>query len=332
MRTIQPKGALVIDWSTHSFDVEWAAARGYVGGVSYLNGSLSRGEPQTGENWKVLTPARLARSVAALGAMMPVFESAKRRPLDGFSAGAQDGRSINADCLVLGYPTTETVLVAYDFDVTPATLATCVAYWDGVRSTCAHPLGAYGDDNIFDAIAGRGCVLFWQAAGWAWSGRAVSDKADVLQLVGYLVDPGGVNADRNKVLRPFPMWAGPDPDPVEDDMTIIYRFTDANAVLVRQHDLRVPGECAGWSGPGTDPKVLPWLAALDRNGARTVTGAVAQVCAGLFFVGDVAELAANDGRHKWTGHEFRGVLPKLDLTGGAAPSGKVSGTFVGTIG
>jgi hypothetical protein len=128
--------------------------------------------------------------------------------------------------------------------------------------------------------------------------------------------PKGRSLYRPDRHHPLSRWPLPSPAPTtpeDDNMAVIYKLTDAYAILVSQLDTRVPGDCATWPGSGNDPKVVPFINAMERNGARVVTGTVAQVCPGLTFIGTdtLAELRAADTKHAWTGDEFRAVIDRM---------------------
>ena len=277
-----PKGINTIDYASHELDLRYVASQGYIGGASYIMGTLSTPGVNYGK-WptsKIVTPERLQHILATLGAFMPIWERGKDEFLGGYQAGQRAAAAANGDLDILKYPKSRHVIVAYDIDVTRGNLAQAADYWRGWKAESAwQKLIPYGDDDIFQVIDRDlgGADYYWQAGAMAWSGRKVSPLATMLQLYGYLLDPRGYHADRNLTLKPFEMWTGqPDPEPVKDipDMTpTVYSVHGSNAAF-----FQVPNEQAGdptihvqWSGPGSDPKVKRLLAGLLASETRQVT-------------------------------------------------------------
>lgn len=337
---VQPGANRVVDFSTPTFDVGWAISHGVQGFLMYVDGSLSRGRDLS---WKFWTTARMAHVHSLGGLTGVIFESSAARCLDGYRAGATDARATLDDLAILDYPPDLPVICAsFDtgvIDDTNAARDAAFAYWDGWIATLGRPTGPYGGTKIAQYALAHGATVFAQAAAPAWSDLYPSPLATLWQRLGYMIDPNGVDADRNDVLQPFPMWDGRPPAKDNDDMPTIIRFSDADAVFETVTDPRVAGWAAKWTGPGSDPKVLPRLAASAKLGAHEVSGTVTDLAPGFALIGQPGDI--QDSRHKWTAADFAGVLAPITTGGGGtAPAfpTKLSGnldlsaeTFNGTL-
>jgi hypothetical protein len=312
---VQPGPNRVVDFSTPTFDVGWAISQGVQGFLMYVDGTLSRGGDLS---WKYWTPARMAQVHSLGGLTGVIFESSAARCLDGYQAGATDARATLDDLAILDYPPDLPVICAsFDtgvIDDTDAARDAAFAYWDGWIATLGRPTGPYGGTKIAQYALAHGATVFAQAAAPAWSDLYPSPLATLWQRLGYMIDPNGVDADRNDVLQPFPMWDGRPPAKDNDDMPTIIRFSDADAVFETVTDPRVAGWAAKWTGPGSDPKVLPRLAASAKLGAHEVSGTVADLAPGFALIGQPGDI--QDSRHKWTAADFAAVLPEPTSSGG----------------
>ena len=167
-------------------------AAGYVGVVRYV------GTPGHSKN---LTRTE-AQAMAAAGVPIAlVYESTAGWILGGFQAGAGAARAALADAAACGV-TVRCVYFAADIDVTSAAqMAAIEKALDGAAGVLGRErVGVYGEADVIDACLGGGYAVWgWQTR--AWSGGRLSDRAHLLQQIGY-VYPGGVQADRNTVLRP----------------------------------------------------------------------------------------------------------------------------------
>ena len=182
-------------------------------------------------------------------------------------------------------------------------------FWLWHQATPTFPVW-YANSNIDPNDPKGGWKLSAQlgAVAWQWG----SPVAAVPGIVS--AGSGGPTAiDVNHIFHPEWFAALTPPTTEDDDMTTLYTFTDAHAALVTRTDPRVPGIVVEWPGPGSDPKVIPWLKALEKCGARKITGTVADLCPGLWFSDPKAFEAMKkaDTRHAWTGSEFRGILPAV---------------------
>lgn len=192
-------------------------------------------------------------------------------------------------------------------------------FWEWRQANPWYPLW-YANSNIDPADPKGG----WQrsaalgAIAWQW-GSPVAAVPGIVRAS----DGGPTPIDVNHIFHPE--WFAALNSP-EDDMPLIIHFTDAQAVMVTGDDDRVPGLVAEWSGSGNDPKVIPWLASLVKLGAKEITGTVADLAVGVWFRerdgGAVADI--QDAKHKWTGSEFRGILP-------AHPQGGTGSGGTGTM-
>ena len=70
------------------------------------------------------------------------------------------------------------------------------------------------------------------------------------------------------------------------------------------------------------------LAGLPKLGATERTIALADL-KGAFIIEDPAKIV--DAKRKWSAADFAGVLPSLQMGGGGATGGKITGTFTGVI-
>lgn len=230
----------------------------------------------------------------------------------GYQRGYTYGKQARAAADKIGYPGDVAMICANDKDTTAPTLQTHIDYQRGFDAGYGQTEGIYADRDVIEAI-GAGYPVNWQCgASWfskLWVlGKWVYPNSQYAHFRQY-GDKFGLGIDHNVCLRECFAWLPNSPDLTEDDdMPTIYKFTDAYAVLVQRQDLRGPGIFVSWSGPGSDPKVIPWLTAMVKAGAKEVTGTVASLCPGLKFVGDPKLM--QDKGHAWTGNEFKEVLPE----------------------
>ena len=183
---------------------------GIKGVIRYIDGS----EQRVGKlSWKSASKGELAHYHKGGIATMLVFERSTTRHLGGAVAGAEDGKLARESAKALGYPTSETILIAFDTDVTSRDTKAAVDYFNAFRKACLYPVGVYGDYQVIDAVKGLGSVCNIQPNAAGWSGFWVFKKffARTHPAAHALQQSQRNGYDPNNVLRPFAMWLGPPP-------------------------------------------------------------------------------------------------------------------------
>lgn len=201
-------------------DVAWTkppAAAIKAAGYSFAIGYLST------DTSKNLTAAFVADCHAHGIAVGAVWETTSARALAGQAAGVTDAQKANTQAAALGIPTAVPVYFAVDTDTT---VAKVTGYFEGVRSSSAHPVGAYGSLAVVDGLLKAGlAVVGWQTS--AWSGGKVSTRAHLYQRQKHTRPPiSGVpiaTYDEDVLLASDLAGAGlwlpgtPTPPPVQED-------------------------------------------------------------------------------------------------------------------
>lgn len=296
--------------------------------------------------WKDADAAKIARYHAAGLGVWLIQEWRADDADGGYQAGFAFGRQSRAAAEKVGYPPDVPMICANDKDTDPASLATHVAFQRGFDAGYAYAAGIYADRDVIDSIGAQyplnwQCGSPWYSKLW-WLGQWIYPNSQFAHFRQY-GDKFGLGVDHNICLRECVAWLPNQPDPLEDDdMATIYKFSDADAILVTVPDPRAAGIVVQSAGSGKDPKVGPWLAGMQALGVKVQTTTVAG-CAGLIFAGteDCPKAAAmtGDSRHTWTGAEFKAELPAPTTSGGGGTGPtKVSGsldlsaeTFTGTL-
>jgi GH25 family lysozyme M1 (1,4-beta-N-acetylmuramidase) len=176
------------------------------------------------------------------------------------------------------------------------------------------------NQRLFNGTRGRWLAAYTYedrarklAAPYGWDAWQWTSSGNIPGVADQTIDLNQI--DRTELLDASCGLNAPIPTPEQDDdMPTIYRFSDADAYLVTVPDPRAAGIVVQSSGPGSDPKVIPWLHKMQALGVKVHTITVAD-CAGLIFAGSPAALTpaamVGDSRHTWTGDEFKATLPKL---------------------
>jgi hypothetical protein len=257
----------VLDYSSGYPSPAAIRAANYAGVVRYV------GTPGRGKN---LTRAE-AQAMAAAGIPIAlVYEDAAGWMRGGKAAGAAAAAAALRDAANCGVEV-RCVYLACDEDVTtqmPAVLA-CL---DGAATVLGlSRTGVYGEADVIDAAVPGRASRGWQTK--AWSGGRVSNKAGLLQLLGYRT-VGGVQCDANTVLKDdWGQW----PYQGDDDMPL----TQADANLIIQtlnigaqasHGAQLDdffvraAEVAKTRGHATTAQVQAVVTALANNAAAVSAG------------------------------------------------------------
>ena len=198
--------AEVLDYSSGHPAPAAVLAAGYGGVVRYA-GTQGRG--------KNLTRAEAQAMLAAGVPIGLVYEAGAGWMLGGTEVGAGAARAVLADANQCGVGV-RAVYFAADFDVTStAQMVAVERCLDGAAQVLGRGrVGVYGEADVIDACLGsRHATWGWQTR--AWSAGRVSSRAHLLQQVGY-VYPGGVQCDRNTVLRrDWGQWPAPALIPID---------------------------------------------------------------------------------------------------------------------
>lgn len=167
-----------------------------------------------------------------------VWESTATRASEGHAAGVDDAHAAEAQTRALGYPAGCPIFYAVDFDMYPAAAA---AYFGGIASVAAYPVGVYGSKRIIEGID---APWKWQAA--AWSKGLVSPIAHLYQRVTPTVAAPIPQTDENVICHPFPLWTGANPiPPIHPDPPV-----NPGGLIVSTIDLRGSQLV---TGPGVRP-------------------------------------------------------------------------------
>jgi hypothetical protein len=182
---------------------------------------------------------------AMLAAGIPVglvYEDTAGWMLTGANAGEQAARAALADAEDCGVGV-RCVYFACDRDITTnGQMAAVEQCLDGAAGVLGRGrVGVYGEADVIDAcLSGRHATWGWQTR--AWSTGRVSDRAHLLQQIG-AVHPGGVECDRNTVLRPdWGQWPAPAGTPSEEDLMSDAQYEALNKKLDDMYRLLSVGD------------------------------------------------------------------------------------------
>ncbi len=205
-----PSVSAVADYSFARPDPGALKAAGYEGVMRYV----APDNPST--HGKLIFPPEYAALEAAGLCVTLNFEWTTTRANEGNSAGYDDAQTANQQAAALGYPTWRPVYFSVDES---ATVDTVRAYFQGVHSQSAHPVGFYGGQGVGVELMREGLVQYlWVANAASWSGFSSWDAlraavAPEAHLIQHLDHPLGFDGqiDHNEVLRPD--YAGAVMDP-----------------------------------------------------------------------------------------------------------------------
>jgi hypothetical protein len=223
---------------------------GYVGVVRYIG---------TPGNPKNLTRTEAQAMLSAGIAVGLVYERTAGWMLAGADAGVRAAREALADAEHCGVGV-RCVYLACDQDITTSGQMSAVEQClDGAAQVLGRErVGVYGEADVIDACLGKEHATWgWQTR--AWSRGRVSDRAHLLQLIG-AVHPGGVECDRNTVLRSdWGQWPAPGDGPMEGEIMSDAQYEALNKKLDDMFRLLSVGDAPD-SAVGPDGKRV------DRGG------------------------------------------------------------------
>src|SRR5580704_5583150 len=151
----QPSGDDVAEISQVTYGVDYSysrpapatlAAQGYTFAARYLSDDAS----------KNLTIGEASGLIGAGLSVVSNWEAGGQNALGGFTQGANDAQTAEAQALAAGMPATRPIYFSIDFDAQPSQQAAIDAYFDGVASVLGRDrTGAYGGygviKRLFDA-------------------------------------------------------------------------------------------------------------------------------------------------------------------------------------
>jgi len=178
-----------VDYSTGPI----TAAQAKASGVSFICRYVS----SPAEQWKNLKPSEVTDFLSNGVGLVVVFEEHPvGRPLGGYTEGAANARSADAQVEALGIAGCP-IYFAIDFDATVNQLATIDAYIDGAASVVGHArIGAYGSHRTITHLFDGGRIRYgWAAVAW---GGTLDPRAHLYQYGGGTV--AGVNVDWNRTV------------------------------------------------------------------------------------------------------------------------------------
>lgn len=161
-------------FSTQDRDEIFAAAAAHV---------VVEGDPEYVEG---MTPGSV---VGVSVGIIPIFETAAVRALQGASAGQEDGGAIVNYMRGCGQPPATTYVLTFDFDEQAAQDPACRAYAAAVVAyTPSNPMIAYGNGALAEMLKSAGIAKFaWDAGGMGMRGTRIdvsSGVEDIEQDVG----------------------------------------------------------------------------------------------------------------------------------------------------
>lgn len=242
------------------------------------------------QNWKAMSPARVALWRGIGMAIAPMFESAGDEAYADPSDGTAHGRAARAGWRALGCPDSAAIAYAVDRDVSMAQVMGPIAkYFELVgKADTALPI-AYLENDGVEWLAARGLIAggFIPAA-FAWGNpptlaTPTNAPAHALWLQehnGRSLHGGTV--DIGHILASAPIWWSDDMGMTKDDATVLWE-TDG---LVKNYDWHPDAT----SNPGIRPDSLVRGAGDEAHAAHVA--AVAALAQATAAVTAVAALAA----------------------------------------
>jgi hypothetical protein len=149
-----------------------------------------------GAGGKGLTGGELADLRANGLAVGLVFERYEGRPNEGRLAGVADAQVADRAARSLGFPPSQPIYFAIDFDAQPGDYAAIDEYFAGAASVLGlGRVGAYGHDRVLGHLRSRGLAMwFWQCL--AWSGGRTFEGRHLYQAQnGQFVNGGAVDVN-----------------------------------------------------------------------------------------------------------------------------------------
>lgn len=219
-----------------------------------------------------------------------VYEEGAGWMLEGFNAGVVAARRALADAEACGV-VVRNVYFACDVDITTGAQMQAVAdCLDGAATILGiSRVGVYGEADVIDMmLSERHATWGWQTK--AWSGGRLSERAHLLQQIGY-VYPGGVQCDRNTVLKSdWGQW--PFGEELTMDADVAARFDRLEASLTKliNHDagMVIYGDADGDPGHSSNLRNVR----SDLNGLKNALVDLKQEVADLrVAAGDPAAVA-----------------------------------------
>jgi hypothetical protein len=323
------RGELACDYAAQ-VSLTWLVQNKYKASMRYIDGSVASGKP----SWKCSSTAEMLRILDAGLGFGLIFERYSGRPVEGFAAGAVDGRLATADARKIGYPVSEWIMVAFDFDIGPSNLTACVAYWRGFQSTCAHPLGIYGDWDLLQVIGAEG-VANSQPNARGWSFNWVTRLWKGTHPMAHMQQQRQANGiDPDVVTRPVQFWRGntapipkpPNPTPTPPPVVVVppvvvppkppvvppnppitppVEAIDMLNIIVTGCDAQflAIADAAGkffqceWTGPGSDPHVQARIKKCSRKVTIDLTA-----LKDVTLIGDPGAIV--DTKRTWSAADF----------------------------
>lgn len=188
-----------VDYSDARPNPEALRALGYTLVLRYIAGGTSD---------KHLTLDEARRLHAAGVQILVIFESTATRAAAGFAAGVYDASSALRAANALGYPVSDPIFFAVDFDAIPAQVR---PYFEGVVRVLRTRAGVYGG---YDITTGLADLIKWRWQTKAWSAGRVDPQAHLVQQLTMRHPIPG--CDENVIQHAIPTWgpATPPPAPV----------------------------------------------------------------------------------------------------------------------
>lgn len=235
--------------------------------------------PGAANAWKVITPEESVGLAIASIAVMPIFESAAQRSLDGAAAGTADGQFSLSYLPTVGLMPNDGVIVeaTVDFDPEASAYPAIGAYFKALAAALApgYGVGAYAGGAVLDALADV-IKIRWltQSMGFSGTEAAIADgKYDIIQRLplNMTIDGAVINVDPDSLhvangdFGARVPWDGAVPEGAPFSAASIQ-------LLLNRAGQQPPLGVDDVSGQGTKAALNVWLAkggfkVLDWNGA-----------------------------------------------------------------
>lgn len=168
------------------------AAQARAAGMSFICRYVST----PGESKNLRTSEVTDLLAGGVGLVVVYEEHPVTRPLGGYTEGAADARSADAQVATLGIAGCP-IYFAVDFDVVPNQLGIIDDYMDGAASVVGHDrVGAYGSNRTITHLFDGGRIRYgWAAVAW---GGQLDGRAHLYQYSGGTV--AGTSVDWNRTV------------------------------------------------------------------------------------------------------------------------------------
>jgi hypothetical protein len=210
--------AWVVDYANSHPDLDALKAQGCVGIARYVGQAGANQPDATSKN---ITKPEVEWCRANGFGVALVYEddggASGGGPARGYDQGVADAHLGNIQADALGFPSDRPIFYAVDTDGIPQ--QTVIAYFQGVASVPARPIGGYGQPQLMDTLADLGLIR-WLWTTEAWSGGYRSSRSCLFQHAGHPYTAGGDYDENDQLLPDWGQWNPGGTSPTTGDFTV----------------------------------------------------------------------------------------------------------------